>query len=196
MDYQLEMKFKRSKGRKGLKIFFGKKDEKNTLVWEFGGWDNYDSIISMTTNGCGSCISHRIFHVEDIEYTLKLIVKGQKIEAYINGEFFNEAYAKAPVLEELYVAVSKEKETKDLIIKAVNLAEEDKETKLFLLGTNIAEYACERYEMAGYSLDAMNSFEEPEKVAPVQTSIKLKNTDCITFKGHSLTVIRMKNAMQ
>ncbi|MBO5337281.1 MAG: carbohydrate binding domain-containing protein [Lachnospiraceae bacterium] len=41
-NYSLEFSFKRSAGRKGLKIYFGKKDSDNSILWEFGGWDNWD----------------------------------------------------------------------------------------------------------------------------------------------------------
>ncbi|MBE5961975.1 MAG: alpha-L-arabinofuranosidase [Lachnospiraceae bacterium] len=194
-DYELTMKFRRSKGRKGLKIFFGRKDAKNTGVWEFGGWDNYDSLLTMITNGRGSCISHRIFHVEDKEYTLKLAVKGASITAYINGELFNEASYQEPVVEDIYLASSRESKTGDVILKAVNLTGEDKDVKLILSGALDKEYDASLYEMAGYAFDAVNSFEKPDAVIPAERTIKVREKDTITFKKHSLTVLRIHQVM-
>jgi len=190
-SYTLEFNFKRSKGRKGLKIFFGKTDDKNSLVWEFGGWDNWDCNISSIVNGRGSAISHRIFHVQDIEYTLKLEVNGRNIKTYINGEMWNDTTDRLPELEELYITSSVDSVTKEVILKVVNLTGDEKKVQIVLEGD--AKTSAMVESLKGYALDAENSLDEPDKVKPVKEELKVvENSLEYTFAPHSVTVAVFK----
>lgn len=194
--YSIEMKFIRTEGRKGINLYFGEKDEKNTNRWEFGGWDNFDSIITATVNGRGSCISHRIFHVEgEKEYSLKVVIKDRTIVTYTNNELYNETELRLPELEELYVTSSIEEETGDIILKTVNLTGDSKKVQVMMDGIdgNSSLKNAEVYEMAGIALDAENSFAEPRKVAPEVKSMELQGSEFeYEFKKHSVTIIRVK----
>ena len=58
-------------GPKGFKLYFGKSDDNNQLLWDFGGWQNQDSALNSSVDGIGSCLTQSIFNVEpDIEYAL------------------------------------------------------------------------------------------------------------------------------
>ena len=184
----LTFKFKRSSGRKGLKINFGKKDDKNFLQWEFGGWDNWDCNLGNISNGRGSTISHRIFHVENIEYTLKLEVDGRHIKTYVNGENYNDVTDRLPELEELYVTASVDKVQGTTILKAVNLTGEEKVVVLSLDGEEKKQV--EITSLAGYGLDAVNSLDEPDKITTVKSQAQLSDNQLpYSFPPHSVTVL-------
>ncbi len=189
-DYTLEFKFKRSSGRKGLKIFFGKKAN-SFLLWEFGGWDNWDCNITSTVNGRGSTISHRIFHVEDIEYTLKLEVSGRNIKTYVNGEMYNDTTDRLPELEELYVAASIDRGTGETIVKVVNLTGEDKNVEIVLDGD--AKTMAEVTALEGYELSAENTFEKPDYIGLLKETRPVKDNKLAhLFEAHSVNVIVFK----
>lgn len=189
-DYALEFKFKRSAGRKGLKIFFGK-NAGSFLLWEFGGWDNWDCNITSTINGRGSAISHRIFHVEDIEYSLKLEVSGRNIKTYVNGEPYNDTTDRLPELEELYVAASTDSVTKETIVKVVNLTGEDKNVEIVLDGA--PKTMAEVTALEGYELSAENTFERPDYIGLTRETRTVKDNKLIhTFESHSVNVIVFK----
>lgn len=190
--YTLEFKFKRSAGRKGLKIFFGRTKTEQTL-WEFGGWDNWDCNIMAFYNERGATISHRIFHVEDIEYTLRLEVEGRSIRTYVNGALWNDTVNRLPELEELYISASVEEspEGSRTIVKAVNLTGEAKTTAVCLEGAT--KTVADITELSGHGLTEENSLDVPDKVAPKETTAEVEdNTLQYTFPPHSVTVLSFR----
>ncbi len=190
-EYTIEFNFKRSKGRKGLKIIFGKSDPKNMIMWDFGGWDNWDCNISSIANDRGSVISHRIFHVEDIEYTLKLEVSGRNIKTYVNGVMWNDTTDRLPELEELYITSSVDEATGETIMKVVNLTGEEKNVKLVLDGE--VKSSATATVLAGYELGDENTFDEPEKIKPVLSEVKVESNELeYEFAPHSVTVLKFR----
>lgn len=195
--YKLSFRFKRTKGRKGLKIFFGRKDDKNMIQWEFGGWDNWDCNLTTIYNGRGSTISHRIFHVTDEEYFLELEVNGRHITTKVNGEMYNNVTDYLPELEDLYVTASVDKEQGKTYLKVVNLTGEEKETELILEADS--DKTVEAYPiktiaditmLKGNSLTAVNSLEEPDVIVPQTEQMAVENNHLVyTFAPHSVTVI-------
>lgn len=186
-DYTLEFNFKRESGRKGLKIFFGK-TERGSLLWEFGGWDNWDCNISSIVAGRGSTISHRIFHVEDINYALRLEVSGRSIKTYVNGVLWNDTVDRLPELEELYITASTDSDTGKTILKVVNLTGDEKLTKIVLDGEEKTK--AEITVLKGYELTAVNSFETPEKIKPESENLTVNGNELeYVFAPHSVTVL-------
>ncbi len=187
-NFTLTFKFKRSSGRKGLKINFGKTDDKNFLQWEFGGWDNWDCNIVNISKGRGSTISHRIFHVEDMEYTLKLEVNGRHIKTYVNGVNYNDVTDRLPELEELYVTASVDKVQGTTILKVVNLTGEEKPVSLQLNGQE--KTVAEITSLSGYALDAVNTLDEPDNITTEKKCVPVTgNQLSYTFPSHSVTVM-------
>lgn len=201
--YKLTFRFKRTKGRKGLKIFFGRKDDKNMVQWEFGGWDNWDCNLTTIYNGRGSTISHRIFHVEDKEYLLELEIDGRHITTTVNGEVYNDVTDHLPELEDLYVTASVDAENGNTYLKVVNLTGEAKETELVLVHGNAengeslnTKHVCKVNTVAnitmlkGNALTDVNTLEQPDVIAPKTEQCAVENNRLVyTFAPHSVTVI-------
>ena len=187
-EYALEFSFKRTSGRRGLKICFGKKTGENTyILWEFGGWDNWDCNISSFVRGRGATISHRIFHVTDEPYRLRLEVKGRRIRTFVYGELMNDTVDRLPELEELYVSASKDA-AGDLYLKCVNLTGEDKAVKVALEGYS----GCGALgTVLSGNLSDENSFEK-ENLVPESFS-EMVGSDGFThvFPAHSITTFKM-----
>lgn len=185
--YKVSFRFLRTSGRKGLKIFFGEKDEKNRLLWEFGGWDNWDCNLTSCYAGRSSSISQRIFHVEDKEYFLELEVEGRRIRTWVNGILYNDTIDHLPELEELYVTASVDKICDKTILKVVNLTGEEKEVQLSLDGPikNKVTVTC----LKGHGLDEINTFENPDNILPQTEHFAVNENELhYTFAPHSATV--------
>ncbi len=187
-NYTLEFKFQRSSGRKGLKIFVGRTAAECTL-WEFGGWDNWDCNIASICNHRGSTISHRIFHVENMEYHLKLEIEGRKIRTYVNGELYNNAENRMPEMEELYLSAGVE-ETADssrTILKAVNLTGEEKTVQIQL---EREKSRVQVTELSGHSLLEENTLDAPNTIVPVEKQLMMTGKELVySFPAHSVTVL-------
>lgn len=190
--YKVSFRFQRTAGRKGLKIYIGEKDEKNRLVWEFGGWDNWDCNLTSCYAGRNSTISQRLFHVEDTEYFLELEVEDRRIRTWVNGILYNDAVDRLPELEELYVTASVDRNSGRTILKAVNLTGEAKEVQLILDGAvkNSVTVTC----LKGCGLDETNSFENPDNTTPQTEHISVdKNEMSYVFAPHSVTILSFGN---
>lgn len=186
--YKVSFRFRRTAGRKGLKIFFGEKDEKNRLLWEFGGWDNWDCNLTSYYAGRSSVISHRIFHVEDMEYFAELEIEGRRIRTWVNGVLYNDTVDRLPELEELYVTAGVDRSCDRTILKVVNLTGEEKEVLLSLDGAikNSVTAAC----LKGHRPDETNTFEHPDNILPQTERLPVSaNELTYTFAPHSVTVL-------
>lgn len=190
--YKVSFRFHRTAGRKGLEIYFGEKDEKNRLVWEFGGWDNWDCNLTSCYAGRGSSISQRLFHVEDIEYFLELEVEDRRIRTWVNGVSYNDAVDRLPELEELYVAASVDRGSDRTILKVVNLTGEEKEVLLSLDGP--ARNSVQVTGLKGHGLDETNSFENPDNITPRTERFSVsENEMSYSFSPHSVTILSFEN---
>lgn len=185
--YSIEFKFRRSQGRKGFKLLFGARDEKNYIMWEFGGWDNWDCNISSFKNGRASTISHRIFHVTDEEYLLRLEIEGRRIRTYVNGELYNDTVDRLPELEEIYVAASKDNGGRT-IVKLVNLTGYEKNVAINIEGRDKSSVTV--HNLSDCAFSAENTFEEPDKVCPAVKKEKITQNEYIyNVKPHSVNVL-------
>ncbi len=183
--YELTFRFQRTAGRKGLKIFFGENEKGDKIQWEFGGWDNWDCNLTTLYHGRGSTISHRIFHVEDIEYTLRLEIKDRHIKTYVNDELYNDVTDRLPELEELYVTASAEEDK--TILKVVNLTGEEKETAIDLNGGK--KTRVQITSLHDYALTAENTFEQPQNIVPTVDTQEYCDGYHYIFAPHSVTVM-------
>lgn len=185
--YELEFKFRRSEGRKGFKLLFGKCDEKNYIMWEFGGWDNWDCNISSFKNGRASTISHRIFHVTDEEYTLRLEIEGRRIRTYVDGILYNDTVDRLPQLEEIYVCASKDMNGRT-IVKAVNLTGEEKNTVISIAGAYKSHLTV--YQLSDCALTEENTFEQPDTIEPKKSVYQVENNEYqYIVKPHSVNIL-------
>lgn len=190
--YRLTLKGIRKSGNRGLEIFFGESDKKNRLIWEVGGWQNQDCMVSSTVQGRTSCLTQSIFSMElDREYDLVLEVKERIIRTFVDGILMNVTEDKLPVIEELYYTASSQGEN-EIIAKFVNVNSDELITDITLSGLEDKKLLCKVYELSGYLPDDVNSFENPAKVAPSEKSIDVGSHFQYTFPKESVTVMRFK----
>ena len=191
--YALELDAVELEGYRGLHIIFGSENEQNEFVWTVGGWQNQDNILNQRMNGRGADISQYAFSVEKGRtYHLKVEIEGRKIKLWVDNKLWHDTESKLPMAEALYVAAAEEANG-EIIVKLVNILDEAREVDVILEGCESGEYAVEQWQMTGYDLDAMNSFEEPEKVAPVYSESRealpvLKRL----VPARSVTVLKVK----
>ncbi len=182
--YTLRCKAAELAGARGFKIIFGRKhgehpkEKKRQMYWQLGGWQNMDSIIGEVMDGRDSCLYQREGHVEPGRtYELEIHVDGRTITTFLDGQKDGETVAKPPVIEPLYVTVSYEERTGDVLIKLVNVSDSVQEAQLSFPDSDAAGWHGTAYHMRGYDLTAENSFAEPNRVAPVQENVTIVTKD-------------------
>lgn len=188
--YKIECTAKRTFGNSGFILHFGKKNDENLILWFIGGWQNQDTEINAKVNGRGSCLDHNIFSVmTGREYRLCLEVNGREITTYINGKKTNTAVDRQPVMEELYTTASCDGEY--VYVKAVNIR--DKEVTSEVCVEELGSISAQVIYLSGFGNDDENTFDEPEKVTPKNTTVNSDtNSFRYTFPSESVTVFKIK----
>jgi alpha-L-arabinofuranosidase len=164
------------------------------VFWNLGGWGNTTSCLQTVTDGlksdqvAGTVKAMRLKH--NRAYAIKVVVSGNNIKCYLDDELYID-YDVKPV-KDLYQSVVRD-EKGDLIIKIVNMAEEEKTVAidLSLLQGDTFSNVTEVTVLTGPSLDAVNNFAEPEKIVPVSREGDLAEFSAFNLEPFSLTVIRI-----
>lgn len=104
----------------------------------------------------------------------------------------NETSASNDKQPRLCVSTVRDEEAGEIVIKAVNVTNEVLETEIDLQGVEIKEDAKEILLTAS-SLDDENSLDEPQKIYPKESSVKISgNKFSYKFQPISLTILRIK----
>lgn len=191
--YMLTLDAEELAGYRGLHVIFGSSGEQNEFVWTLGGWQNQDNSLSQRINGRGAELSQYAFRLEKgRKYRLQLEVTGRKIKCTVDGTLYQNTESLLPMADALYVSAQERGEGRELIVKLVNILDKEQPVELLLDGCVAGECRVEQWQMSGYAPDAVNSFEEPEKVVPVYAQSRemlpvLKRT----VPGCSVTVLKV-----
>ncbi|XEC96051.1 alpha-L-arabinofuranosidase C-terminal domain-containing protein [Paenibacillus tarimensis] len=193
-DYTLYAKAQKMSGPKGLKIAFGKKDDRNHLSWEVGWYQNQDSVLVSAVNGRGSVLTQSQFTVEDgVEYELALHVAGRRVRAHVDGRLLHDVVDELPVIEPIYYSATIEESTGDVIVKVVNLQEEEVATHVSLADCKEAPLTIEVHSLSGHALDEENSFEFPARISPASRTIHSEKREFVyRFPKYSVTIMRIR----
>jgi len=192
--YTLCLKARKLGGPRGFVIHVGRRDDRNSIYWELGGWQNQDSAVCSRVNGRGSCLTQHLFTVEEgREYELAVEIQGRRIRVSADGQLIAETEDRLPQIEPLYYTASVEDASGDILIKAVNIQEVPVSVQLELGGMSDESRNVEIHELSGYELNQENSFEEPEAVVPKLREMRI---GCSRFEyefpARSLTVLRIR----
>ena len=115
----------------------------------------------------------------------------KNIKTYINGEMWNDTTDRLPELEELYITASVDENSGETILKAVNLTGEEKQVELSLEGDS--KTTATVVTLAGYELGDENTFDEPDKIKPVESQLSVNDNKLeYTFAPHSVTVLKFR----
>ncbi len=194
-DYTLEVMGTILGGAEGFLIPVCVQDTKNMIFWNLGGWGNTTSCLQTVTDGlksdqvAGTVKAMRLKH--NRAYAIKVVISGNNIKCYLDDELYIDYDVKPS--KDLYQSVVMD-EKGDLIIKIVNVAEEEKTVAIDLssLDGDTFSNATEVTVLTGPSLDAVNNFAEPEKIMPVSRTGDLSELNAFKLEPYSLTVIRIK----
>lgn len=116
----------------------------------------------------------------------------QKLFSLNNGDYyFDKVIIKDNADSLLAGSCVYDSKSGDIILKLVNAGKEQKQVKVDLSRFGKFKPDAERTELSG-SADATNSFDKPQNVYPVQSSLKVSKIFIYTLTPMSLSVIRIK----
>ena len=194
-DYTYTFEATKLEGGEGFYIPFLIEDEQNMFFWNIGGWSNTKSGLQrmedgIKTDAIPGTVSN--FTVEDgVTYEIKLVVSGNNIKGYIDGELQFDYDATNGTEAESYHIVSTD-ESGDIIIKLVNVTGEDRTFAIDLKNADIDGTTATVYQVAGDSLDNDNVLGAEEDCIMEEFTVNgISNQFNYTVPQYSATVIRI-----
>ncbi|HKM17079.1 MAG TPA: alpha-L-arabinofuranosidase C-terminal domain-containing protein, partial [Limnochordia bacterium] len=187
-NYTLTLKAAKLSGAEGFLIMFGRRDDHNYYWWNIGGWNNTQHAIEKAVNSSrGPVISRGDTPIQiGREYDIKIVMEGRRIRCYLDGRLVHDYYDGPKQVEPLYYVTSKDLETGDLILKAVNTLGSPMETRIVVDGVEQVEPEAAVICLTADKLDAVNSFQKPDNVTTATKQITGVSTDfAYTFPSYS-----------
>ena len=191
-DYTVQFRAVRKSGIQGFCMAFGQRDARNYYEWSLSGRNWGSTEVISYVDKKSSCLGQDRFRIQDgVSYLCCLHVRGRAVYGVIEGCAAVAAYDRPLEVEKLYCAASADRESGDVILKAVNVRKRECQVQICLEGARGADI----YEMCGYEADDTNSFEEPLKVVPAERYIPAEDEGVVyTFQPRSVTVMRFHMA--
>lgn len=194
-NYTIHVKAKKNSGREGFLIMFGVKDFDNFYWWNIGGWGNSYTAIEKSVNGIKSIVgnSANIRVIEDKWYDIKIEVNGNRIRCYLDGVLVHDVEDKMEK-KEIY-ASAVEDTNGDVVLKVVNISEENKKLNISLKGISKKAIlpVAEVIVLTSNDLKDENSMDNPKKIFPQIMSFSGVGDNFVyEFPKYSLTIIRIK----
>ena len=132
---------------------------------------------------------------EGVWHDVNVGVHDREISCSIDGRDLGKV-AYSP-LERRFADAGYDNETGELIIKVVNSDASPLSTRITLVGAKGVSKTGKVITLTSASLKDDNSFEDPDKVSPVESSFKGFSDDfTFTFEPNSLTILRIKATVE
>jgi alpha-L-arabinofuranosidase len=187
-DYTLTLKARKLSGGEGFLIVFGRQG-RDRYWWNLGGWGNSQHAIEHNQNLVGR--PHRGRIEDNRWYDIKIELAGNRIRCYLDGELIHDATA--PAEEHFYATAGRDDASGDLVIKAVNTAEEPVAATLSLRGVEGVKPDATVTVLTAGSLSDNNSLDEPDRVVPAQSQIHAAGPEfTCEFPARAFTLLRLK----
>ncbi len=190
-NYTLELDAKKTSGAEGFLIGFGAKDTNDFYWWNLGGWNNTRSVLQKASGGSAvevkSVEGHSV--ATGTTYRVKVVVAGNTISLYLNGEL--QMTYESGADEKLFQVVTRDKASGDVVAKVVNTSTETVRTRVTVSDAGVLPDG-EVTQMTGAPGDT-NTKADPTRVVPTTRQISgLSNDFGYDFPAHSITFLRMR----
>ncbi len=193
-DYTLRLKARKFSGREGFLVHFGA-GEAGMARWNIGGWENQRHALDIP----GLPRAEAPGRIETGRwYELRLELRGPRIRAWIDDQLVHEASLADLKREPLYVAAGRDERAGEWVFFLVNPSAveitarvETGAAGVLPEGVSAAEWTLLASDDAG----AVNTFEEPGRVAPRTEAVALEVKDgafARTLPASSFGVLRVK----
>lgn len=190
-NYTYTVKAKKLSGDEGFLIPFAVKDQKNFYHWNIGGWNNTRSVVEEALGGTKNIVSdiRNVTIQTDRWYEIKVVVNNDTITCYLDEKEMH--VIKVPEVFPVYQTVSKEEKTGDIIVKLVNIQEEERNIAIRLENCNITGNATVEV-LANEDPEADNSLKNPENVIPTKRKLEITENYEYVAPANSVSIFRIE----
>jgi alpha-L-arabinofuranosidase len=187
-DYTLTLKARKLRGAEGFLVAFGRKGQERNW-WNVGGWGNSEHAIELSQNSLGAHVPGRI--EEGRWYDVKIELNDRRIRCYLDGKLVHDETA--PETQRFFALAGRDEARGDLVFKCINAASEPQSATLNVNGATNLGTEAEATVLTSERTNDNNSMENPSKVVPVTTKLKISGAQFThDFPANSFTLMRIK----
>lgn len=203
-NYALTFKAKRVGVMSSVLLYIGVEDDGNYVMCNLQSENSYIEMVSDGTRKRYEISPRDYSPIEHNKwYNIKIMVSGNRLRLYIKqvdqGNFIAEDKPVFDVVVKpmlLYVASSRDRETGDIIIKAVNTGNQSLKSRINISGVSYINPVGLQTVLSGKHYDK-NSFSNPRKIVPITTKIEgISGSFVYEFKPSSVTMLRLKTTSE
>lgn len=183
-------------GSEGFLIPVCVQNTSNNIFWNIGGWGNTVSCLQIVENNTKSgqvngTVKNLTLKKNQV-YQLKVVADGNSIKCYIDDMLYVDyTYEAAPTFFE----GSSMDENEDIILKFVNTGENAVEIDCSITGISMDDYETDAAAttLSGTNLSLENTFKEPDKIIPIDSTLKVSENFTYVVPKYSVTIIRISH---
>ena len=183
----ISLKARKISGSEGFLVMGGLIDGRR-VQWNVAGWGNTQSAMQATDAIVGPVVRGGI--ETGRWYDLRMEIRGRTVRGYLDGKLLNEATY--PRIDTVLAIAGRDDRTGDIIIKALNTGPDPAAITFTVNGASRIGASGRMIELSSPNPADENSFESPNKIAPVTTTISgLSPTFSRTLAPYSLSILRI-----
>jgi alpha-L-arabinofuranosidase len=193
-NYTLTVKGTILNGNEGFLIPICVDDKNNNIFWNLGGWNNTVSCLEIIDGAVESgqvSGTVRNAHLnKNQEYEIKIVVEDTRIRCYLNDRLYIDYEPLTP--EPLFETASIDANG-DIILKFVNTTSTTIDINVALSNINLSQYSSSASvtTLSSENLTDTNSFENPDLIIPVASTLTVDSTFLYEAPGYSVSIIRI-----
>ncbi len=124
-------------------------------------------------------------------YEIKIALNGNRIRCYLDGELIHDTTA--PAAQTFFAVAGRDKETKNIVLKAINVGDEEVSANLKLREAGQIAGDATVTVLESKSLADNNSLEEPARIVPKESRLSDAGAAFShRFPPRSLSILRLK----
>lgn len=194
-NYTLELDATKLAGNEGFLVGFGATGANNFYWWNLGGWNNTRSVLQRATGGAATEVKAIEGHslTTGQTYHVKVVVEGDHIELYLDGQLQMEYDQPAPPAK-VFQVVTRDERTGDLVAKVVNTSTSPVRTQVEVADAQLESTATVT-TLTAPSTASTNTKAAPSTIKPRTREVQgISSSFVYEFPASSVTFIRMRTA--
>jgi alpha-L-arabinofuranosidase len=192
-DYTVSFKARKLAGSEGFMFKVRSDGPENYIAWNLGGFKNTTHALQARLGQQDQLLNTVPGSIEAGRwYDARIELNGTKISCYLDGQLIQTADVPPVKTQRLYASAVRDDKAGEVILKVVNPGQVPQDAKLRLAGLKKVGSSAGVTVLTGERNDDLNSFEQPRRIAPASSKIKLSGSDFdYTFPPRSVTVLRV-----
>ena len=173
-------------GKEGFAITVGSAEGRR-VQWNLGGWGNYQHAVETDDSIVGPPVVAKI--EADRWYDVMIEIEGRRLRCYLDGAPISDVAVPSP--ETVLAIGGRDEKSGDVILKILNTTGGVVDATVRLDGAAHVAPEGQLTVLTSSRAEDENSFEGPNKIAPVSRPIPTGDRSVLSLAPYSLNILRL-----